>query len=140
MCREHSENNFMDQNTQQPSADQGAAVLVGTGDLLGGFEFLRVEVTRAQGSQLYMKVPKGWRPTGRNSRVLGKAAKETTERSDWDDYGWEQTVEMQSCAVVDEKEARGYALYEVKPEASSPNVRAQPRRIGELGKAEKCRA
>ncbi len=35
MSREHSANNFMDQTTQQPPADQGAAVLVGSGDLFG---------------------------------------------------------------------------------------------------------
>lgn len=109
--------NFMETPTEKIQA-----VPLCSGDLLGEFEFLRVEVTRAQGTELYIKVPKGWRPTGRNSRVLGKAAKETTERSDWDDYGWEQTVEMQSCAVVDEKEARAFALYEVKPEESSPNA------------------
>ena len=105
----------------QPTQSGGQIPAVVSSDLLGGFEFLRVEVTRAQGTELYMKVPKGWRPTGRNSRVLGKAAAETTGRSDWDDYGWEQTVEMQSYSVVNEKEARGYMLYEVKPEASSPN-------------------
>jgi hypothetical protein len=129
MCREHSENNFMDKNTQQPSADQGAAVLVGTGDLLGGFEFLRVEVTRTQSTELYLKVPNGWRPRGRDYKILGKAAKETTDRSDWDDYQWENTVEMQSCSVCQEKEATQFRLYEVKPEASSspsPNVRNLP--------------
>lgn len=110
--------NFMENPTEKTQAGP-----LCSGDLFGGFEFLRVEVTRAQGTELYMKVPKGWRPTGRNSRVLGKAAMETTERSDWDGYGWEQTVELQSCAVVAEKEARAYAIYEVTPEPSSPNAK-----------------
>ena len=35
MTNEHSENNFMDQNTTQPQSNQGAAVLVGSGTLLG---------------------------------------------------------------------------------------------------------
>ena len=35
MTNEHSKNNFMDQNTTQPQANQGAAVLVGSGTLLG---------------------------------------------------------------------------------------------------------
>ena len=34
MTNEHSKNNFMDQNTTQPQANQGAAVLVGSGTLL----------------------------------------------------------------------------------------------------------
>ncbi len=97
----------------------GIAPALRSGDLFGEFEFLRVEVTRAQSTELYLKVPKGWRPKGRDYKLLGKAAKETTDRSDWDDYGWENSVEIQGCAVVEEKEATQFRLYEVKPEASS---------------------
>lgn len=35
MTREHSANNSMDTNTEPTTADQGAAVLVGSGPLLG---------------------------------------------------------------------------------------------------------
>lgn len=35
MTNEHSEHNFMYKNTNQPQANQGAAVLVGSGTLLG---------------------------------------------------------------------------------------------------------
>ena len=66
-------------------------------------------------------MPKGWRPKGRNYKTIGKAAKETTFESDWDDYGWEHTVEVQGVAVVKEKEALQYLLFEVKPESPQPN-------------------
>lgn len=80
------------------------------------FEYLRVEVTREQATEIYLKVPIGWRPVGRAHRVLGRAAKATTERSDWDDFGWEHTVTLQTYSVIDKKEAERYPVYEVVPE------------------------
>lgn len=78
------------------------------------YEYIRVEVTREQSTEIYMKVPKDWRPIGRNIHAVSRAAKETTLDGDWDDFGWEQTVGVLSCGVVDEKEAMHYPVYEVK--------------------------
>jgi hypothetical protein len=79
------------------------------------FEYLRVEVSRTEVTELYLKVPKGWKPTGVNSKILGTAAKETTSDMDWDNDGWEDSVEFQGCSPVDEKEALLYKVFEVKP-------------------------
>jgi hypothetical protein len=76
------------------------------------FEYLRVEVTRTSTTDLFLKVPKGWRPSGRDSKILGRAAKETTDDSDWDSWRWEDTVEAQGHAVVDADEAELYAVYD----------------------------
>ena len=77
------------------------------------FEYLRVEVTRTETTELYLKVPKGWKPTGRESKMLGRAAKATADDSDWENYRWEDTVEAQGHAVVDADEAELYKVYDV---------------------------
>jgi hypothetical protein len=79
------------------------------------WEYLLVEVSRSESTELYLKVPKGWRPSGRDSRLLGKAASDTTRDSDWDNYGWEQCVEVQGCQLVDAKEAEQYQTFDVRP-------------------------
>lgn len=79
------------------------------------FEYLRVGISRQTYTDIYLKVPKNWRPTGRNTRVLGKAAAETTRSSDWDAYGWENTVEMQEHEVVPATEAEQFMVYEIQP-------------------------
>ena len=76
------------------------------------FEYLCVEVTRTETTDIFLKVPKGWKPTGRDSKMLGRAAKETTEDSDWDNYRWEDTVEAQGHKAVDADEAELYKVYD----------------------------
>lgn len=88
------------------------------------WEYIRVEVTRSQSTQLFMKVPKDWRPSGRayDYKLMGMAAKETTENYDWDDYGWEDTIEVQSYKPVDAKEAESYSIFDVRPHL--PNTKS----------------
>jgi len=85
------------------------------------FEFLRVEVSRRESTEIYLKVPMGWRPKGRDYKILGKAAKETTSSCDWDkSYGWENDVEMQSCYVCSPEEANQFFCYTVPVELIQP--------------------
>ena len=77
------------------------------------FEFLSVEISRKQYTTIYLKVPIGWRPKGRDYKLLAKAAEETTERYDWDECAWPHTVEMESFAVCDKNEAQRYLYYEI---------------------------
>ena len=93
----------------QPPASLGAAH--GSAD----WEYICVEVTRTESTDLYLKVPKGWRPTGRDYKMMGRAAKETTSDSDWDIYGWENDVEVQGHKPVDAKEAEQYRIFDALP-------------------------
>lgn len=77
-------------------------------------EFLRVEVSRKQYATLYLKVPKGWRPKGKDRKILEEAAKETVDNYDWDDFGWEFTIEMESWKTCDEREATSYSFFTIK--------------------------
>ena len=79
------------------------------------WEYICVEVTRSESTDLYLKVPKGWRPSGRDYKLMGRAAKETTSDSDWDSYGWENDVEVQGHKPVDAKEAEQYQIFDVLP-------------------------
>ena len=94
------------------------------------FFYLRVEVTRLQGTELYLKIPKGWRPSNRRDyELLGKAAAETTDNDDWDngdDPGWENTLEIQSYTPISKEEAEQYEIYEIKPEEIKATVPPVP--------------
>lgn len=76
------------------------------------YEYLCVEVTRSEGTEIYLKVPKGWVPS-ENDMVLGRAAKETTTEDDWDKYGWAQAVEWQSHKPVSAEEANQFKVFDV---------------------------
>lgn len=77
------------------------------------FDYIRVEVTRPQSTELYLKVPKGWMLGRRDRKLLGIAAKETTDDSDWDSWEWEKTVEIQSSRACTKEEAERYHVCEV---------------------------
>lgn len=85
------------------------------------FEYLKVEVTRTESTDLYLKVPKGWRPWSRHHAILGKAARATTDSSDWDSYMWEQTVEAQCCHPCPAEEAEQYRVFDVLEELAKQN-------------------
>ena len=77
-------------------------------------KFLKVKVTRTDSSELYIEVPDDFDPKllllGRNRDQLGLIAMETTDRSDWDNTAWEETVEAHSVSVVDQSEAENYII------------------------------
>jgi len=77
----------------------------------GEWDYICVEVIRHESTDVYLKVPKGWRPSGRDYKLLGRAAKETTRDHDWDKYGWENAVEVNGFKVVEEQEARQYEVF-----------------------------
>lgn len=79
------------------------------------WEYIRVEVTRTESTSLYLKVPKGWRPSGIYRELMGHAAKETTTKADWDNSGWESSVEAQGHKLVDAEEAEQYQVFDLLP-------------------------
>lgn len=81
----------------------------------GEFEYLRLEIVRNESTDLYLKVPKGWRPKGKDYKLVGKAAKETVSDYDWDNYGRENNVEIQSCVSVEADEAELYTIFDISP-------------------------
>ena len=62
MTREHSANNFMDTKTDTTTADQGAAVLVGSGPSFGSFEDVTTAEQRQEAEERYLRrlSPKCW--------------------------------------------------------------------------------
>ena len=79
-------------------------------------EYLRVEITRTQATEIYLKVPKGWRPSPRSSQnIIIKAALETTSESDWRSYDWGDRVDVNGWEPVDEKEAKQFQIFDVIP-------------------------
>ena len=109
------------QETQpKPEAGLPLGAALGSAD----WEYICVEVTRTESTDLYLKVPKCWRPTGRDYKLMGKAAKETTSDFDWDNYGWENELDVQGHKTVDAKEAEQYRIFDARPHL--PNVQSEP--------------
>lgn len=52
--------------------------------------------------------------------MIGRAAKQTTTDWDWDNYGWEQDVEVQGYKPVEASEAEEYRIFDTLP--LLPNV------------------
>lgn len=76
------------------------------------WEYICVEITRKEGTELYMKVPKGWRPSGRDYKLLGRATKETVRDLDWDNHGWENDVEVEGYQSVEAKNAEQFKIFD----------------------------
>ena len=66
---------------------------------------LKVTVTRTSSTDLYIEVPDDFPVVeilqNKYQTELERIALETTDRSDWDEYEWEKTVEAQEVAVAD---------------------------------------
>lgn len=77
-------------------------------------KYLKVEVTRQSSTDLFVEVPDDFDPAlmlrDKYRKQLGRIAMETTDRLDWDDYEWENTVEAHGVKVVSEKEASDYMI------------------------------
>jgi hypothetical protein len=81
-----------------------------------------VEITRTQGTLVFLKVPKDFnhRACSNLQEILKAAAVETCDEFDWR-FGsdqWEDSVEWQAIKEVPKAEAEKYKMYEVE----SPNV------------------
>jgi hypothetical protein len=111
-----TESNIQNNKAQCPLAP---ATLLGDGEQ---FKYLEVEITRTQGTLVFLKVPKDFnhRACVNLKEILRDAAIETCDESDWrlGSDQWEDTVEWQAIKEVPKTEAEAYVMYEVK----SPNV------------------
>jgi hypothetical protein len=75
-------------------------------------EYIKVEVARSEFTDIYLKVPKGWRPKGKDYKLIGQAANETTQDYDWDNYGWENDVEVLGYALSSQDEAEEFKVFD----------------------------
>ena len=76
--------------------------------------FLKVGVTRKAYSELYIEVPDGFDKNKLRSyelsKELGKVAKETTDSCDWENYGWEDDLDVDDINEVSVEEANLYKV------------------------------
>jgi hypothetical protein len=77
-------------------------------------KFLRVTVTRSESTELYVQVPDDFRPEDmlryKYREELGRIAIETTDRSDWDNYAWPESIEVQGVVAVDAETANEFMV------------------------------
>lgn len=81
-------------------------------------KYLKLEVTRESGTELYIEVPDDFNIDAighqRFKEEIGRIAAETTDDSDWEDWEWEKDVTVQSVKVVRKEEAEQYCIGTMK--------------------------
>lgn len=77
-------------------------------------EYICLDISRTESTEIYMAVPKGWKPTYKDNATIVKAAKETHD-FDWDKFGWENNVEVNGYRTVDASEAKQFGIFDARP-------------------------
>jgi hypothetical protein len=75
-------------------------------------DYYKVLVTKRSYTDIYIKVPKGEKVTFRDRNLIKEATVRTTTKYDWDDYGWEDDLDVDGVEKVSEKEAIEYSYYD----------------------------
>jgi hypothetical protein len=75
-------------------------------------DYYRVQVTKHSYTDVYIRVPKGETVTFKDRKLIKEATVKTTTKYDWDDYGWEDDLEVHEVEKVSEKDATQYTFYD----------------------------
>jgi hypothetical protein len=80
-------------------------------------KWFELNVVRKSYTSIYVEAPDGVTPAmlmlAKNSREIGRIADETTDRHDWDDFGWEEDVEVTSVKEVTEEKAKEFEVGQI---------------------------
>lgn len=76
-------------------------------------KFIEIEITKILGTTLYLKVPKSWTYKNICTEDLVKAINRDIPDSDWDDCGWERTLEWEGIKEVPEVVAKQYKVFDL---------------------------
>lgn len=81
-------------------------------------KFLKVQVARKAWTDLYVSVPDSFQKDDLRKWMyrdkVAKIAAETTNSSEWDEYGWEEDLEINTIQEVDEIEAIAFSVGEIE--------------------------
>jgi hypothetical protein len=92
-------------------------------------KYLEVEITRTQGTLVFLKVPKDFnhRACLNLQEILKAAAVETCDESDWrlGSDQWEDSVEWQAIKEVPKAKAEAYKMHEVESSNESSSAAAK---------------
>lgn len=78
------------------------------------YKYLKVEVTRTESTEVYIKVPEDFNPRHLPNEIVRKATVKTTTDDDWDKWGWEDSVEWQGIKEVPASEATQFKVYNLE--------------------------
>ena len=80
------------------------------------FKYLAIEVTRSQGTTVFLKVPYSWNYTCINNQLLNDAIEKTIREYDWDAGNGRDNLDWQNIKEVSENEANQYNVFDVTKE------------------------
>jgi hypothetical protein len=79
-------------------------------------KYVKLELTRSERTDIYIKLPDDFDESGlihhKHQEAIAEIADDTTDRFDWDNSGWLDSVEVQSVTLVEESEAKQYCCGE----------------------------
>lgn len=76
------------------------------------YDYYRVQVVKKSSTDVYIRVPKGETVSVRDQKLIKEATVRTIRPHDWDDYGWENDLDVDEIEKVSEKEATEYVFYD----------------------------
>lgn len=78
------------------------------------YDYYQVGVAKRSYVDVYIKVPKGDSVSFKDRALVREATVETIHKLDWDDYGWENDLEIEGIVRVDGEDLVGYKVYDAK--------------------------
>ena len=76
------------------------------------YDYYKVEVTKKSYTDVYIKVPKGETVTFKDRKLIKEATVKTVTKYDWEEYGWEDDLDVDEVEKVSETEAIAYTCYD----------------------------
>ena len=77
-------------------------------------KYLAIEVAKSATTDLFVEVPDDFDEKqfmrGLHRKELGRIARETTNEWEWDDFGWDDSLEIIEVKVVEESEAKQFKI------------------------------
>lgn len=83
------------------------------------YDYYLVEVAKKSHTEVYIRVPKGEKVTFRDKKLIKDATVKTVKEYDWDDYRWEDDLEINGISLIDEEEAIEYKFHDANDFKSS---------------------
>jgi hypothetical protein len=78
-------------------------------------KFFKLSVSRSETTDVYLKCNDLMTPRdAMRCPDIGEACHETTDDTDWDNFGWEHDVEVHGCVEVSEEEANQFQVFDTE--------------------------
>jgi hypothetical protein len=76
------------------------------------YDYYKIAITKKSYTDVYIRVPRGEVVSFHHRKLIKEATLKTITKYDWDDFGWENDLDVDGLSKVSEKEATEYVYYD----------------------------